>query len=76
MIKQQFEISAGYKKWTNILLGLGGLALVLGFVFLGMSKDEIDQTRFWAGLLQNSVFFLLIVNASMFFICATTLAMG
>jgi hypothetical protein len=76
MIKQQFEISAGYKKWTNILLGLGGLALVLGFVFLGMSKNELDQTRFWAGLLQNSVFFLLVVNASMFFICATTLAMG
>lgn len=76
MIKQQFEISAGYKKWTNILLGVGGLVLVLGFVFLGMSKDEVEQTRFWAGLLQNSVFFLLVVNASMFFICATTLAMG
>ncbi len=76
MIKQQFEISAGYKKWTNILLGVGGLVLVLGFVFLGMSKDEMEQTRFWAGLLQNSVFFLLVVNASMFFICATTLAMG
>ncbi|MBP6214773.1 MAG: quinol:cytochrome C oxidoreductase, partial [Chitinophagaceae bacterium] len=29
-----------------------------------------------ASLLQNSVFFLLVVNASMFFICATTLAWG
>jgi len=76
MIKQQFEISAGYKKWTNILLGVGGLALVLGFIFLGMSKDEHAQTRFWAVLLQNSTFFLLVVNASMFFICVTTLAMG
>lgn len=76
MIKQQFEISAGYKKWTNILLGVGGLALVLGIIFLGLSKDEAAQTRFWASLLQNSVFFLLIVNASMFFICATTLAHG
>lgn len=76
MIKQQFEISAGYRKWTNILLGLGGLTLVLGFVFLGMSKDEVAETRFWAGLLQNSVFFLLLVNASMFFICVTTMAMG
>lgn len=76
MIKQQFEISAGYKKWTNILLGVGGLALVLGIIFLGMSKDEVEQTRFWASLLQNSVFFLLVVNASMFFICATTLAHG
>jgi hypothetical protein len=26
--------------------------------------------------LQNSVYFLLVVNASMFFICATTLAWG
>ena len=76
MIKQQFEISAGYKKGTNILLGVGGLALVLGIIFLGLSKDEAAQTRFWASLLQNSVFFLLIVNASMFFICATTLAHG
>jgi len=76
MIKQQFEISAGYKKWTNILLGVGGLAFVLGVVFLGMSKDELAQTRFWSVLLQNSTFFLLVVNASMFFICVTTLAMG
>ena len=76
MTKQHFEISAGYKKWTNILLGVGGLALVLGFIFLGMSKDEHAQTRFWAVLLQNSTFFLLVVNASMFFICVTTLAMG
>ena len=76
MSKQQFEISAGYKKWTNILLGAGVLTLALGIFFLAMSKDEVAQTRFWAVLLQNSVFFLLVVNASMFFICATTLAMG
>jgi hypothetical protein len=76
MIKQQFEMPAGYKKWTYALLGIGALVLVLGFIFLGMSKDEHAQTRFWAVLLQNSTFFLLVVNASMFFICVTTLAMG
>lgn len=76
MIKQQFEMPAGYKKWTNALLGIGTLVLVLGFIFLGMSKDEHAQTRFWAVLLQNSTFFLLVVNASMFFVCVTTLAMG
>ena len=74
MIKQQFEMPAGYKKWTNALLGIGALVLVLGFIFLGMSKDEHAQTRFWAVLLQNSTFFLLVVNASMFFVCVTTLA--
>ncbi len=76
MIRQQFEVPGGYKKWTFGLLGAGALALVLGFIFLAMSKDEHSQTRFWAVLLQNSLFFLLVVNASMFFICATTLAMG
>ena len=76
MSKQQFEISAGYKKWTNVLLGVGGLTLVLGIIFLALNKEELAQTRFWAVLLQNSVFFLLVVNASMFFICVTTLAMG
>jgi hypothetical protein len=35
-----------------------------------------DSTRFWAVLLQNSVYWLLVVNASMFFICVTTMAMG
>ena len=76
MTKRRFEVSAGYRKWTLGLLGVGALALVLGFVFLGLSKDEHAQTRFWAVLLQNSTFFLLVVNASMFFICVTTLAMG
>lgn len=76
MSKQQFEISAGYKKWTNVLLGVGVLTLVLGFTFLALNKEEFARTRFWAVLLQNSVFFLLVVNASMFFICVTTLAMG
>lgn len=75
-IKRQFEMPAGYRKWANGLLGVGVLALILGFVFLGMSKDEHSQARFWAVLLQNSTFFLLVVNASMFFICVTTLAMG
>lgn len=76
MIKQQFEVTPGYKKWTNALLGVGGLVLLLGIVFLAFSKDEHSQTRFWAVLLQNSTFFLLVVNASMFFLCVTTMAMG
>ncbi|WP_336517249.1 quinol:cytochrome C oxidoreductase [Pollutibacter soli] len=76
MIKQHFEASAGYRKWTLGLLAVGGLILVLGFIFLGLSKDEHSQTRFWAVLLQNSTYFLLVVNASMFFICVTCLALG
>lgn len=76
MIKQQFETPAGYKKWTFGLLAVGIVVLVTGIFVLGMSENEHDKTRFWAVLLQNSVFFLMICNASMFFICATTLAHG
>ena len=38
--------------------------------------ENVNSTRFWAVLLQNSVFLLLVVNAAMFFICVTTMAMG
>jgi len=76
MIKQQFDVTPGYKKWTNGLLAVGALALMAGIIFLLMRGDEHGKTRFWAVLLQNSTFFLLITNASMFFICVTTMAMG
>src|SRR5690606_5215809 len=38
--------------------------------------ENVNSTRFWAVLLQNSVYWLLTVNASMFFLCVTTMAMG
>ncbi|MFM8711728.1 MAG: hypothetical protein ACKOC7_10660 [Sphingomonadales bacterium] len=54
-----------------------GLLSIIGlWVTSGSSDDPKEQARFWASLLQNSVFFLLVVNASMFFICITTLAWG
>ena len=46
------------------------------FITHGAKTDEHERARFWGSLLQNSVFFLLVVNAAMFFICATTLAWG
>lgn len=70
----QFVQPAGMKKWGMALTAVGALALVGGLAFLAFSKDEHDVTRFWAVLLQNSVYWLLVVNAAMFFICATTLA--
>ncbi len=73
MIKQQFEIPTGYKKWTYGFLAVGLVAFIAGVIFLALSKEEHDHTRFWAVLLQNSLFFLLTCNASMFFICANTL---
>jgi len=58
------------------LMAFGLLSIIGLWVTSGSSDDPKEQARFWASLLQNSVFFLLVVNASMFFICITTLAWG
>ena len=77
-----FELPGSYKKWTMGLIGVGALALIWGLImyhpFAGVGKGEHPEeaTRFWAVLLQNSVYWLLIVNVGMFFIGFTTLAMG
>jgi hypothetical protein len=71
-MKDQFVVPARLKTTSFVLLGIGLLTLLIGlFVFSGE-----HSTRFWAGLLQNSTFFLMVVLASTFFIAATTLAHG
>jgi len=74
-IKYQFNMPARFRMWSLALLGIGVLSVIIGFFVYGMG-DEHQNTRFWASLLQNSVYFLLTANAAMFFMCATTLAMG
>jgi len=84
-MNHQFQLPSGYKKWTWGLIVAGVLALLYGFIMLhpfahasheAGGHGSSDSTRFWAVLLQNSVYWLLVVNASMFFICVTTMAMG
>jgi hypothetical protein len=72
-IKEHFVAPGRYKQWSMGLMGVGILSLIVGFILYG---GENHGTRFWATLLQNSVYFLLIVNAAMFFFAATTLAWG
>lgn len=72
--KEFFEVPRRYKNWSFGLIGVGILSLVVGFLMYGSGDDIHQKTRFWATLLQNSLYFLLVVNASMFFICAHTLA--
>ena len=77
----QFQLPGSYKKWTYGLIGAGVLALLYGFIMFNpfahaAHGENVNSTRFWAVLLQNSVFFLLVVNAAMFFICVTTMAMA
>lgn len=80
-MNQSFELPGGYKKLTVALLIVGAIALLYGFIMYHPFNhsghgENINGTRFWAVLLQNSVYWLLVVNAAMFFIGVTTLAMG
>ncbi len=72
-IKERFEIPSGMKTWSMALMAAGALSLIVGYFMYGTGTEE-QQRKFWGALLQNSVYFLLVVNASMFFFCATTLA--
>jgi hypothetical protein len=74
-MKELFVIPRSYKSWSIGLIVVGLLSLVIGYLMYG-SGDAEQQTHFWGALLQNSIYFLLVVNAAMFFLCASTLAMG
>lgn len=75
-IRQQFEIPAKMKTWSLALIGVGLIALVTGLVTKGFSSDVHEQAHFWGTLMYNTIFWTLVCNASMFFICVTTLAHG
>ena len=76
-IRENFVIPKRYNTISIALMVIGVLAIIGLYVTAWVYKMIlIKQARFWASLLQNSVYFLLVVNAAMFFICATTLAWG
>ena len=75
-IREKFIIPKRYNTISIALMVIGILAIIGLYVTAGSSSDPHKQARFWASLLQNSVYFLLTVNAVMFFICATTLGWG
>jgi len=81
MNQSLFELPSGYKKWTIGFIVVGAIALLYGFIMFhpfthGDKKEFVNSTRFWAVLLQNCTYWLLVVNAAMFFIGVSTLAMG
>lgn len=75
-IKDQFIIPGRYKTFSLALMAVGLLSIIILLFTHGLSADSHDRARFWASLLQNSVYFLLVVNSAIFFIAATTLAWG
>lgn len=74
-IKEHFQTPTRYKQWSLGLMTVGVLSLIIGFIVYGGGNTP-SGNRFWAALLQNSVYFLLIVNAALFFYAAHTLAMA
>jgi len=64
------------KTWSFGLMGVGILAFLIGFFTMGMSSDPQVSANFWGTIMYNAVFFLLITNIAMFFICALTLGMS
>ncbi len=80
-LREKFEVPKRYNTVAMALMALGILAIVGLYITTHggggtAAEKKLHDARFWASLLQNSVFFLLVVNAAMFFICATTLAWG
>jgi hypothetical protein len=75
-IRENFVVPKKYNTIAFVLMAIGVVAIALLYFKYGASKDQHEQARFWGSLLQNSVYFLLVTNAVMFFICATTLAWG
>lgn len=75
-LRERFTVTKGYNLWAFGLMAVGVVSIIILFITHGSSSDEHKQARFWASLLQNSVYFLLVTNAVMFFIAATTLAWG
>ncbi|HVX48872.1 MAG TPA: hypothetical protein VHB48_01900 [Chitinophagaceae bacterium] len=77
-LKEHFEIPAKMKTWSLALTGIGLVAIIIGFFTHAMGGDATQHSKdiFWGTMLYNALYFMLICNAAMFFICATTLAMG
>ena len=75
-IRQSFEIPGKMKTWSFALMGIGIVALIAGFFTKGMSKDHHEQDIFLGTLMYNTIFWTLVCNASMFFLCVTTMAWG
>jgi len=81
-MNERFEIPARLKTTSFILMLIGIITLVVGaatFMTSHAADNEImhaDKTRFWLVLLHNSVFFTLIMVASVFIQAAASLAQG
>jgi hypothetical protein len=80
-IREKFIVPKRYNTVAIALMAIGIIAIVALYISTHRNNGDEEfklrrDARFWASLLQSSVYFLLVTNAAMFFICATTLAWG
>jgi hypothetical protein len=78
MLNQEFKVPKSLTNTSIFLMVLGAIGIVIGagmLVFHG-DANELSKTQFWASIMHNSIFFLLISVASIFILSATTLAQG
>ena len=74
--KDHFVIPKRYNSISLLLMAIGIISVVILLFTHGLSSDPKESARFWASLLQNSVYFLLVVNAAMFFVCCHHTGLG
>lgn len=75
-MNDRFEIPGRLRNTSLALIAVGVLALIGGIVGLLMGHNDVDRARFWAVLLHDSVFFMLITGVSIFIQAAVSLAQG
>jgi hypothetical protein len=75
-LSEQFQISPKMKTWSMAFIIIGIITFIVGLITKGLSGDPHQQAIFVGTLMYNSLYWMLICNSAMFFICATTLAMG
>jgi hypothetical protein len=72
-IREQFEIPGKMKTWAYTLIGIGVLSFIIGLFTKGMGSEE-EKAIFLGTIMYNTIFWTLVCNAAMFFICVTTMA--
>lgn len=75
-MNERFEIPAKLRNTSLALMAVGIITLIAGAVVLLGSNDVFDKSRFWASLVQDSVFFLMITTVSVFIQAGASLAQG
>lgn len=75
-VREHFQVSSRMRMISLGLIAIGVLAFLIGFFTKGISSDQHERAIFLGTVMYNSIFWLLICNASMFFVCANTLAMA